>query len=310
MTARKSILFILVTVTLAFAAMYCALFFIYRLSPQATHTTPAEGEVFIEFEGGKIRMQEKNSGKEPTIIFLHGFNGHLSVWDSVWDRIENCAHLIRLDLPGFGQSEWSGYDFSMETQSERLIALMNRLNIESAILVGASMGGSLAATTSAKHPERVNGLMLLAPSGYPGALQINEVTEYLNKSWLSHSLIKLLTHNSLFKALFPDSKYIQAASATYSYGKNWENTVKFNKAPTVLFWSRGDKGVPYKFAEPTANLFSHHSLVSLHTSAGHNLPRSRGPLIAKAVCEFSKNKLNDNFLNTVQSLLLESGDAY
>lgn len=309
MIAKKSILFILVAVILVVTAIYCSMFFIYRFSPQATHTTPAEEELFVEFETGSIRIQERNAGHETAIIFLHGFNGHLSVWDSVWEHIETCAHLVRLDLPGFGQSEWRGYDFSMETQSERLIALMDRLNIESVILVGASMGGSLAAITSAKYPERVEGLILLAPSGYPGALQINEVTAYLKESWLSHSLVRLLTHNPLFKTLFPDSKYIQAVSATGSYGENWKNTAKLSAAPTVLFWSRGDKGVPYKFAEATASLFKYHSLVSLHPSAGHNLPRSRGKLIAKAACEFSKSKQYDNFPNAVQSLLQESGDA-
>jgi pimeloyl-ACP methyl ester carboxylesterase len=68
-------------------------------------------------------------------------------------------------MPG----EWEGTNpYSLEGHSNLTVALMDRLGIQKAILVGHSVGGTVSVLTAIQHPERVQALVLVDPAIYPG----------------------------------------------------------------------------------------------------------------------------------------------
>jgi len=73
-----------------------------------------------------------------------------------------------IDLPGFGFSDKpDDSDFSTEWLAEHLIGFFDAAGIERAIVVGNSMGGTVASEAAMLHPERITALVLLEASGAP-----------------------------------------------------------------------------------------------------------------------------------------------
>jgi pimeloyl-ACP methyl ester carboxylesterase len=98
---------------------------------------------------------------------LHGFGASLQTWDD-WARdLERDHRVIRYDLPGFGLTgpDPTG-DYTDARSIMILLVLMDRLGAMRASVVGNSMGGRIAWTFAALHPERTDKLVLVSPDGF------------------------------------------------------------------------------------------------------------------------------------------------
>jgi pimeloyl-ACP methyl ester carboxylesterase len=73
--------------------------------------------------------------------------------------LSNTMQVVACDLPGHGRSAGPGRN-SVEAYSQALLALLDGLKLEQAILAGHSMGGAIALWTALQCPERVAGLVL------------------------------------------------------------------------------------------------------------------------------------------------------
>ena len=98
------------------------------------------------------------------LLLLHGFTGSSATWAShvaVWP-----AGAIAVDLPGHGQTEApaDANRYRMEATVADLVALLDRLGVERAHVLGYSMGGRVALHLAAAHPERVATLILESAS--------------------------------------------------------------------------------------------------------------------------------------------------
>jgi pimeloyl-ACP methyl ester carboxylesterase len=101
-------------------------------------------------------------GGGPAVFFVHGLGG---AWQTFVENIPQFAldhRVIAMDLPGFGQSEMPAMDISIEYYAQWTCALADALEIESAAVVGNSMGGFIAAEMAIRQPERVQRLSLVS----------------------------------------------------------------------------------------------------------------------------------------------------
>jgi pimeloyl-ACP methyl ester carboxylesterase len=241
------------------------------------------GTETARFPGGTIRYQETGQG-EQTVVLLHGFNGHLGHWDGVWRELERCAcRRIRIDLPGFGGSDWPTDAFGVPQQADRVIALLDRLGVDAATLVGTSMGGSVAAAIAADHPGRVQSLVLVAPSGYPGSLVQSGVFGRLARPGPLNRAATSIAESPLFGVLYPNSRARQALTVTATYGRAWSALLAKIRAPTLILWGRGDTTTPHAFAAPVAQAIAGSRLISLDDATGHLVPGERPELVARSV---------------------------
>jgi len=110
---------------------------------------------------------------EPALILLHGFAASASSWREVVPTLSAAHTVVAYDRPAFGLTERPVPEtldgpnpYGREAQVSLLMGLMDALEIQRAVLVGHSAGGAVALETALAHPERVAGLVLVAPAVY------------------------------------------------------------------------------------------------------------------------------------------------
>jgi 3-oxoadipate enol-lactonase len=89
---------------------------------------------------------------------LHAALGGRSLWDAQWNSFAHRHHVVRYDARGYGDSPLPGGPFSYV---DDLCAFLDHREIESAALVGNSLGGKTALDAALLHPERVSALVLV-----------------------------------------------------------------------------------------------------------------------------------------------------
>ena len=110
---------------------------------------------------------------ETAFVLLHGFGASVFSWHAVTAALAQRMPVVAFDRPGFGLTErpmtWTGADpYAPETQADATLEIMDQLGIRRAVLVGHSAGGTVAALAAARHPERVEALVLEDPAVFAG----------------------------------------------------------------------------------------------------------------------------------------------
>jgi len=129
---------------------------------------------FIEINGIDVHYQSIGEG-EPVFLLLHGFAASLFSWREVQEPLSQMGRVVAYDRPAFGLTErpmpegWGEVNpYTVEAQTQLLIHLMDALEIDKAILVGNSAGGTQALYAYLNHPDRVQALILVDAAVYTG----------------------------------------------------------------------------------------------------------------------------------------------
>lgn len=118
---------------------------------------------FVSLKNGEHLYYVHAPGSGDTIVLLHGFGGSTVTWLETIPVLAEAGYKVyALDLRGFGLSDkgWKP-NYSRNSQASRVLAFMNALNINRAVLIGHSMGGGVAGAVALSHPERVSKLVLV-----------------------------------------------------------------------------------------------------------------------------------------------------
>jgi len=240
----------------------------------------------LELDEGRIRYLEVGSGAQ-AVVFLHGFDSQFIVWDSVVSSMSNCTHSLSLDLPGFGGSYWNTDNYDLASQGRRLGDFLAAKGLKRIILVGTSMGASLAASFAASQPDRVESVILLAPSGVPGSLNYGGLMGLLTAPGVPNRLATWVAKTPFYKLVFPRSIALQSLTTASSYTQAWTESLNKISVPVVVFWSLGDKIVPYAFSGKVMEQLKQGRLISLASEAGHGLPGYLHISLAALLCSMT-----------------------
>jgi pimeloyl-ACP methyl ester carboxylesterase len=125
--------------------------------------------VFVDVAGMKVHMRDEGVRDDPVpIVMLHGTSASLHTWEGWVQALSGKRRLISFDLPGFGLTGPSpNGDYTMESYVAFVRALLDKLGIQRAVLVGNSFGGAVAWNSAIAMPERVDKLVLVDSGGYP-----------------------------------------------------------------------------------------------------------------------------------------------
>lgn len=131
---------------------------------------PPVGE-FAEVNGTRmhyVHVPASPNADLPPVVFLHGASANLlDQMLPLRPLLEGRAEMLFLDRPGHGWSARGPRNETPREQAETVAALMDRLGIGRAVIVGHSFGGAATAVLGADFPERVAGLVFLAPATHP-----------------------------------------------------------------------------------------------------------------------------------------------
>ena len=119
---------------------------------------------YAQSPGAKIHFTVEGDGPE-TILLIMGLGGHATEWGSSFPgELAQRFRVVRMDNRGIGPSEALTRGFTMADMAQDALAVLDALELESAHLVGTSMGGMIAQTVAFEQPQRVDRLVLMSTS--------------------------------------------------------------------------------------------------------------------------------------------------
>lgn len=127
----------------------------------------------VQAGGRRLSYLEKGERApgEPTLVLIHGLMGTAATFLPLLAEIADERHVIALDLPGAGGSErdppkakGSRSRASLAAVTESVLKALEALELERPVLVGHSHGAAVSMYLTSLYPERVSGLVLLAPA--------------------------------------------------------------------------------------------------------------------------------------------------
>ncbi|MCV7279627.1 3-oxoadipate enol-lactonase [Mycolicibacterium flavescens] len=97
----------------------------------------------------------------PTVVLSNSLGSTHRMWEPQLDALHQRYRVVRYDTRGHGASPVPHGPYSIDDLTDDLVALLDRLGIERAHVVGLSLGGMTAMRLAARHPERVDRMVLL-----------------------------------------------------------------------------------------------------------------------------------------------------
>ena len=114
----------------------------------------------VPVDGGDLHAGRWGRGSDgPVVLALHGVTANHLAWAAV--ARHSSYDLVAPDLRGRGRSRSIAGPAGMHAHATDLVALLDHLGLERVVVVGHSMGGFVATTFAAEHPDRVASVLLV-----------------------------------------------------------------------------------------------------------------------------------------------------
>ncbi|MCD6047729.1 MAG: 3-oxoadipate enol-lactonase [Gammaproteobacteria bacterium] len=114
---------------------------------------------FVKFDND-VNMYYEIHGKGEPMVMINGLKADHTGWAPTLDNLKENYQIILFDNRGTGQTTDDGKKFSIEDMADDVKKLMTYLGINSAHIVGHSLGGAIAQTFAHTYPESVKKLFL------------------------------------------------------------------------------------------------------------------------------------------------------
>jgi len=251
----------------------------------------------IEVAGTRLHVRDDGPKTAPVIIMIHGFGSSLQTWEPWATLLEPKFRVVRFDLPGSGLSAPDPRgDYTDARTISILLALMDRLGIAKASLIGNSIGGRIAWTFAAEHPDRIDKLVLISPDGFasPGFEYGHAPKVPGTLGLMRYVLPKALLRASLKPAYGDPSALTDQTVARYydlmlapgvrkALLTRMKETVLVDpkpllqriKAPVLLLWGERDGMIPFSNAQAYLQNLPNAQLAAL-PDLGH-VPQEEAP---------------------------------
>jgi pimeloyl-ACP methyl ester carboxylesterase len=128
-------------------------------SPDVRPMPAVKGIRHRMIDTGRIRMHVADAGAGNPVVLLHDWPEHWYAWRRLVPLLSGSCHLLAPDLRGAGWSDAPRRGYGTREQVDDLIALMDALGVDRAVLVGQGRGGSIGFEACRRFPGRFSGLV-------------------------------------------------------------------------------------------------------------------------------------------------------
>ena len=246
-------------------------------------------------EGREVNLIDSGASEKPVMVFIHGLSGTWQNWLLNIPAFLDSHRVIALDLPGFGESPMPREKISIQGYARIVDELLGALGVESAVVVGNSMGGFVAAELALSFATRVERLVLVSAAGlsieeYRGMpLLVGARIWAGTATWVGargHSVVTrprarrlglqlivryperlspALTYELTRGAGTPG--FVPAMEALLSYG--FRDRLSRIEVPTLVVWGRNDMLVPRGDARTYVELIGDNARREMFDDTGH-----------------------------------------
>ena len=115
----------------------------------------------LELGGLRLHYYDAGAGALPPLVLVHGLGDEADTWRFVIGPLAERRRVIAPDLPGFGRSGVAGQGHTITFFARMLAALLERLGVSRAVLVGSSMGAAVVQRLALARPALVERLVLV-----------------------------------------------------------------------------------------------------------------------------------------------------
>ena len=283
---------------------------------------------------GSVTLEYETMGKttDPAVLLIMGFGAQLINWSDQFCQmlVNQGFFVIRFDNRDCGLStkldgvvvdpnavvaaalsgqELPPVPYTLSDMAQDAIELLNHLSIESAHILGASMGGMIAQTLVIEHPERARSLIslfsvtgeieygaptaeaaevLLGPPPTDRQAFIDASPNYgvwQSKRYFDEVAVKLEAARAFDRSFYPEGSSRQLA-AIYASGSRAEGLQKL-QTPTLVSHGQDDTLLPPDGGKRTAELVPGATFLFV-ADMGHDLPEPLLPLITGAMAAHMK----------------------
>ena len=267
---------------------------------------------FIDLgKGERVHYRDQGNKTSPALILIHGTSASLHTWEPLIDELKRDFRLISFDLPGHGLTGANDdANYSMAKFVSTVDLVMKELKLESASLVGNSLGGAVAWESALAMNEKIDSLVLLAPSGAPRKMKASSNIGFkLLASPVGPFLIKRFTPRFIIKASIEQTVFKPSLITEKTVDRYWEllrlkgnrqamldlaNTTKRKDAwrdlhnihqPTLIIWGREDNLLTVDMAATFEEEMPNSSLVVLDDT-GHLPMEESTQRVANLILKF------------------------
>ena len=247
--------------------------------------------IFYALCQGYVGKRSGDVRGKRNLVLVHGAGGSHLDWPAPLRRLKG-ANVYDMDLPGHGHSEGTGRS-SIAAYRDFLLAFLNALGLESAVVVGHSMGGAIALDFALHYPDRLTGLILVGSGArlrvalaiLTGILSDFEATVDLVLDYAfgpsATEQLKRLGRQRLLKTP-PEVLHgdYAACDAFDVMGRLGEVC-----CPTLVIGGTADRLTPSKYSVYLRDHISGAELV-LVDAAGHMVMLEKPEVVAKTVSQF------------------------
>ena len=288
----------------------------------------------IPANGGTLTLEYETMGSadDPTVLLVMGFGAQLINWSDQFCQmlVGQGFHVVRFDNRDCGLStKFDGVvvdtdavlkaafagdalppvPYTLSDMAQDAVELLNFLSIESAHVLGASMGGMIAQTLAIEHPKRVRSLISLfsmtgefefgSPTPEAGAVLLGppptERQAYIDaspnyrvwqsKRYFDETTVKREAARAFDRSFYPEGSNRQLA-AIYASGSRAEGLKKLT-APTLVIHGSDDTLLPPEGGKRTAELVPGSTFLFV-ADMGHDLPEPLLPFVVGAMTSHMK----------------------
>lgn len=117
-------------------------------------------------DGVTLRYIEAGTG-DPPLVFVHGWTCSRDFWPGQLPHFAKKHHVVALDLRGHGESDKPDEDYSIDGFADDVAWLIGELGLDKPVVIGHSMGGSIALNLARRYPELTSAIVMVDSPIHP-----------------------------------------------------------------------------------------------------------------------------------------------
>lgn len=265
---------------------------------------------FITLANGVSHYELHGPDSGPIVVLVHGFSVPYFIFDSTFNFLVNSGfRVLRYDLLGRGYSDRPNVKYDIHLFTQQLKNLLDALQLKPVNLLGLSMGGAITAAFISRHPEYASKHILIDPAGAK-RVELSWLLEAVKVPVLGELALGLFGSGNMVKTIARDLfdpqsvEHFQAQYKIQMQYKGFKRAILSTmrsgmlesffetyvqmgklKKPTLLFWGRNDKTVPFEHGEILRKALPHAEFHALE-NCGHTPHYEKPEIVNPILLEF------------------------